>query len=246
MGLLVLDTNTKRREYVMYISKKTFVLAASAIILIFSCAGVYASTSQSTDTNTIYACQGKVTGLLRVVNASTTCNNNLETKISWNIKGDKGDQGDAGPIGPAGPSGPQGPQGPAGIDGNSLIAYSNGSHFETLNDGIGVPLSVINHTLPKGGKYKLDIAVRVVVSSSENSYYKLIANPHPIAGDEPGGDFYLVNDAIVFGANAPNNAGYRHQSAGTHIYTGGEIVKVSLYCPLPGTAEVYWNIIRVE
>ena len=56
---------------------------------------------------TIYGCQQKNDGQLRIVGNSGACRPS-ETPISWNKEGPQGPQG------PAGPQGPQGPVGPAG------------------------------------------------------------------------------------------------------------------------------------
>ena len=55
----------------------------------------------------IYACEGNIAGLVRIVSAGTACRPN-ERSISWNT---------VGPQGPAGPAGAQGVQGPAGLQG---------------------------------------------------------------------------------------------------------------------------------
>jgi hypothetical protein len=106
----------------LYINKKTLIVFVGIMVLIFSGAGVYAATEQSSNITTIYACQMKELGLLRIVDANTACKK-IETKISWNVVGPKGDKGDPGIAGPAGPQGPAGkdgapgPQGPSGDNG---------------------------------------------------------------------------------------------------------------------------------
>jgi hypothetical protein len=115
----------------LYINKKTILLLVSIMILIFSGVGVYAATTQSSNTNVIYAClTNEDDHSLRIVDANAECNKH-ETKIFWNVvgpKGDKGDKGDPGITGPAGPQGPAGkdgapgPQGPAGVNGKDGAA----------------------------------------------------------------------------------------------------------------------------
>jgi hypothetical protein len=107
----------------LYISKKTILLVASIIVLVFSGAGVYAATTQISNTTTIYACLTKEDDhALRIVDENTPCKKR-ETRLSWNVvgpKGDKGDPGIAGPVGPQGPAGKDGapgPEGPAGANG---------------------------------------------------------------------------------------------------------------------------------
>jgi hypothetical protein len=110
----------QRREHQLYINKKTILLLAGIIVPVFSGVGVYAATTQIS-ASTIYACQMKQVGLLRVVDANTSCTKN-ETKVSWNVAGPKGDPGVAGPAGsqgPAGTNGATGPQGPAGVKGDT-------------------------------------------------------------------------------------------------------------------------------
>jgi hypothetical protein len=102
----------------LYIKKRTILIFTSIIVLIFSVGGVYASTMDSSNTSTIYACQNE-DKLLRVVDANTTCKKK-ETKLFWNVigpKGDKGDKGVPGPKGDTGTAGALGPQGPKGDTG---------------------------------------------------------------------------------------------------------------------------------
>lgn len=56
---------------------------------------------------TVYACVNSNSGTIKIVTASTSCNNG-DMKLSWDVVGPPGPQG------PAGPQGPQGLQGPAG------------------------------------------------------------------------------------------------------------------------------------
>ena len=75
--------------------------------------------AQTTNSNTIYACYHKNTGVLRKVSGPGQCKN-PEIQISWSVSGTpgpQGPQGPAGPQGPQGPAGPQGQQGPQGIQG---------------------------------------------------------------------------------------------------------------------------------
>jgi hypothetical protein len=127
----------------LYIKKRTILIFTSIIVLIFSAAGVYAATMDSSNTSTIYACQTNQTGLLRVVVANTACKNN-ETALSWNVIGPKGDKGDMGATGPQGPKGDTGamgaigtagPQGPAGIDGAVGLQGTQGPKGDTGEQG---------------------------------------------------------------------------------------------------------------
>jgi Collagen triple helix repeat (20 copies) len=94
--------------------KLSIVSIGSVLFLV----GAFAPAARSQNV-TYYGCVGNLTGVLRVVSATTVCLS-IETKIQWN------EIGPAGPIGPAGaagakgatgPTGPTGPQGPAGAVG---------------------------------------------------------------------------------------------------------------------------------
>ncbi|SEO80384.1 hypothetical protein [Paenibacillus sp. OV219] len=121
----------------MYLTKKKILILASLFVLIFTSVSVYAATNSS-DTNTIYACKTNITGLIRIVSATTVCNSKLETKITWNIagpKGDKGDPGTSGAAGLAGPAGPSGAQGAPGAVGPMGSAGSPGQDGANGKDG---------------------------------------------------------------------------------------------------------------
>jgi hypothetical protein len=80
----------------------------------------------SSDPGVIHACTGRLSGLVRIIDASDSCNRLTETPISWNMVGPAGPAGAAGAAGVAGPAGaagapgavgPAGPQGPQGLQG---------------------------------------------------------------------------------------------------------------------------------
>jgi hypothetical protein len=108
------------------------LIFTSIIVLIFSAAGVYAATMDSSNSTTIYACQTNQTGLLHVVDVNTACKNN-ETKLFWNVVGPKGDKGD---IGATGATGIAGPQGPAGKDGAVGPQGTQGPKGDTGAQGV--------------------------------------------------------------------------------------------------------------
>jgi hypothetical protein len=118
----------------LYIKKRTILIFTSIIVLIFSAAGVYAATTQSSITNTIYACQTKGDNLLRVVDANTACKKN-ENVLSWNVVGPKGDKGDTGAPGPKGDTGATGPQGPKGDTGAIGVTGTAGTQGLAGVDG---------------------------------------------------------------------------------------------------------------
>jgi Collagen triple helix repeat (20 copies) len=68
-------------------------------------------------TTTIQACQGKLTGLLRVVSSPSLCLKDVETPIAWNVQGAAGPAGANGAVGATGPAGPPGVAGPQGVPG---------------------------------------------------------------------------------------------------------------------------------
>jgi hypothetical protein len=133
------------------------MLFASIIVLIFSGVGVYAATTQSSNTSVIYACQTNGTGFLRVIDADTACTKK-EKRVSWNVvgpKGDKGDKGDAGPTGPKGPegiAGKNGAQGPAGAAGKDGAPGPQGTAGTQGPAGIEGPQGTIGPQGPKGDK----------------------------------------------------------------------------------------------
>jgi hypothetical protein len=103
--------------------RRTRLLVAVAIGVGVSAGIAYAAIPHS-DTAVISGCYGKLTGVLRVIDAEAgkKCTT-FETPIAWSQRGPKGDpgpQGAAGQQGPAGPAGergdvgPQEPPGPAG------------------------------------------------------------------------------------------------------------------------------------
>lgn len=98
------------------LSKRKVISILGVIAVVFSGVGVYAATTQSSNTSVIYACLITETGLIRIVDANTTCKKN-ETQLFWNVVGPKGDKGDPGVAGPQGPQGPKGDQGDAGAPG---------------------------------------------------------------------------------------------------------------------------------
>lgn len=67
-------------------------------------------------TGVIYACVGRLAGVVRIVSASDTCLP-TERRVQWSVEGPRGPAGPAGPAGPTGAAGPMGPAGPAGPDG---------------------------------------------------------------------------------------------------------------------------------
>lgn len=82
-------------------------LAAAAVTVVGGTAYAVESAADSTSSTVINACVGKITGLVRIVDAGSSCLRN-ENAVSWN------QTGPAGPQGPQGSPGPQGSQGSPG------------------------------------------------------------------------------------------------------------------------------------
>ena len=98
----------------------------------------------SAEAATIYACVNNSSGEVKIVSASTVCNNNF-AKISWDVAGAQGPPGPAGPTGPAGPIGPIGSTGPTGATGPAGPAGAQGapgisSVQQVFSDQAGLPL----------------------------------------------------------------------------------------------------------
>lgn len=109
--------------------------------------------------DTMYACQLKALGTIRIVGASTNCTP-LEIKVSWG--GGGGSTGPAGPPGPVGPVGPTGPAGPPGVAGpvgptgpQGPTGAAGGSTMSCLN-GISTPTEPGGHYIDCGNGTVLD------------------------------------------------------------------------------------------
>lgn len=76
------------KKYISFAAASTVVLAPLALAAPTHAAVVAPA-------KTLYACQKKKTGALRIVKKSKKCKKS-EKKISWNTKGPKGDKGDIG------------------------------------------------------------------------------------------------------------------------------------------------------
>jgi hypothetical protein len=74
----------------------------------------------------IHSCINNSSGTIKIVSATTTCNNN-DMAVDWNAVGPQGATGPAGPAGPVGPAGPQGPKGDTGATGPAGPAGPVGS-----------------------------------------------------------------------------------------------------------------------
>jgi hypothetical protein len=94
------------------------------ISLFVAACGLSAS---SQTTQTINACVNNLNGVPRLVAASTSCINGVETFKQWNVTGPQGPQGPAGAQGQQGFTGSPGGQGPAGPTGNTGLQGAQGA-----------------------------------------------------------------------------------------------------------------------
>jgi hypothetical protein len=92
---------------------------------------------------TIYACEKKKGGTLRIVSAKAKCSKKTETKISWNTQG---------PAGPAGKNGANGANGSNGKDGaNGAVAGYSASQAGSVNiTNASSPTNILSKSLPAG------------------------------------------------------------------------------------------------
>jgi len=103
-------------------NRKRLALALTCLAAGGTVSAGVASATATPAPEAIYACVTNVTGLVRLVNATTACTR-LEHSLSWNQAGQPGPVGPAGPAGAnglqgaAGATGPQGAIGPAGTQG---------------------------------------------------------------------------------------------------------------------------------
>jgi hypothetical protein len=148
-------------------------------------------------TTVIQACQGKITGNLRVVTSASQCLRELETPISWNVQGAKGDPGGNGAPGAAGPAGPQGvpglpgvpgAAGPAGLTGPQGPAGSPGAPGTNGAPGPGGPQGIPGPAGPAGpqgvpgaGIATLDALIGIPCTTSDHQH----------------GTAAMTNDALV-------------------------------------------------
>ena len=107
----------------------------AAVVLAVTGGSAYASIPSD---NTINGCYNKVSGALRVIDATVTQCKSNETPISWN---------EVGPQGSVGPTGPQGPQGATGAAGVSDAYVAKSRSASGLLDG---HVDIVALTVPAG------------------------------------------------------------------------------------------------
>jgi len=145
-------------------------VGAAALVAVIALGGV-ASASIPDSSGSIHGCYQKLSGSLRVVDASTPACRGDEKSLDWNQVGPQGPAGDAGPQGPSGPAGPAGAPGPAGppgppgagAGGESYLARQNGLDHVPLGTD---PTQVVSLTVPPG---QYSILGRAEVGNLETS-----------------------------------------------------------------------------
>jgi hypothetical protein len=112
-------------------------IAATGVILGagLGAGAVWADTPSSTTTTSIYACEAKSTGAIRIVSATAKCSAR-ETALEWNVAGPAGPQGDTGAQGSKGDTGAQGPAGTQGPQGVAGAAGATGAPGPTGANGL--------------------------------------------------------------------------------------------------------------
>jgi hypothetical protein len=106
-------------------------------------------TGASASASTIYACQKKKGGAIRIVSAKTKCNKKTEKKISWNT------QGPSGPAGKNGTNGSNGANGAIGTNGsngaNGAVAGYSASQTGSINiTSDSTPATILSKPIPAG------------------------------------------------------------------------------------------------
>jgi hypothetical protein len=96
-------------------------------------------TGASASASTIYACQKKKGGAIRIVSAKTKCNKKTEKKISWNTQGPAGKNGTNGANGKDGTNGTNGSN---GVPGQPQTAVKFSASEE--NEGTPAPITLFS------------------------------------------------------------------------------------------------------
>lgn len=114
---------------------------------------------------TIYACEKKKGGTIRIVSAKAKCNKKTETKISWNTQG---------PAGPAGKNGANGTNGGNGKDGtNGAVSGYSASKSESITITSATsssPQTILSKSLP-AGSYIVGGKVELVMTATGAKAY---------------------------------------------------------------------------
>ena len=101
---------------------RTRLLLVLVSVGLLATAGGIAYATIPGDDGVIHGCYLTRTGLLRVIDPTTSSCTSFETPIDWNQTGPEGPSGPQGPQGEPGPPGPQGPEGPQGAPGPSGVS----------------------------------------------------------------------------------------------------------------------------
>lgn len=96
------------------------------------------------NSTTIYGCESKVLGVVRIVSSLAQCNTRIEIPIFWDSAGPAGPTGLTGATGPVGQAGPTGATGPTGPTGPTA-AYANVAIVAISGGNYTDPVSAMNH-----------------------------------------------------------------------------------------------------
>jgi hypothetical protein len=155
-------------------------------------AGGVAYAAMSDTGGVINACMLKVTGTIRLYDASAPssslvskpCNAALETPISWNKQGLQGLQGLQGAKGDTGSPGSVGPQGPAGKDGTNGAAGAQGLQGPPGPKG---DAGTFSGTLQSpNGQYSLSLTDTGAVLSGPGGTVKIGSSSIDVVGSSGG------------------------------------------------------------
>jgi hypothetical protein len=128
------NPTTPTRTWEGLVTKKTVSIAAAAAVTLTPLA--LAAPSQAAvvaPAKTLYACQKKNNGALRIVKKSKKCKKS-EKKINWNTQGPQGAKGDKGDIGTPGTPGPGATPWSMNLSTPNLVAGGNSADVATVGD----------------------------------------------------------------------------------------------------------------
>src|SRR5476649_1568405 len=108
-----------------------FKVGAALIAAVMASGGYAFAAVTAPPSSTIYACELKAGGLVRIVNGPGQCNTKLENPLQWNTAGPQGAAGVPGPQGAPGPKGANGSPGANGTPGTPGPKGANGAPAPT-------------------------------------------------------------------------------------------------------------------
>jgi hypothetical protein len=148
-------------------ARRIIHLAVTAGVAIIIATGAGVALASIPDAGgAIHGCYLRASGVVRVIDSSTTQCRNNEVMLDWSQTGPQGPQGQQGPSGPQGPAGSQGAQGPPGPQGvqgpqgdtgpQGPAGPGGGGHAYSTSGGQSVAVSInggtdlLTLTLPPG------------------------------------------------------------------------------------------------